>query len=210
MSAQEEIGETQGTNDGNNEGQKPQEGEPPGEIAEEPTQVLDQDGAGDDISVDPAQATNTVKEGDDEIGKANEKEEKVKAVDTNDDPTDANQTEGMKETPVEEKTEENSRKMEETPMSVVISEPDKDVETQESNAQTEGRESPVGDADVSSASPGKVEDKVVETKSESESPLVAPPTSKADRSVDSETPMKDTRDQLESGGIARDGFSANG
>ena len=202
MSAQEEIGETQGTNDGNNEGQKPQEGEP-GEIAEEPTQVLDQDGAGDDISVDPAQATNTVKEGD-------EKEEKVKAVDTNDDPTDANQTEGMKETPVEEKTEENSRKMEETPMSVVISEPDKDVETQESNAQTEGRESPVGDADVSSASPGKVEDKVVETKSESESPLVAPPTSKADRSVDSETPMKDTRDQLESGGIARDGFSANG
>ena len=203
MSAQEEIGETQGTNDGNNEGQKPQEGEP-GEIAEEPTQVLDQDGAGDDISVDPAQATNTVKEGDDE------KEEKVKAVDTNDDPTDANQTEGMKETPVEEKTEENSRKMEETPMSVVISEPDKDVETQESNAQTEGRESPVGDADVSSASPGKVEDKVVETKSESESPLVAPPTSKADRSVDSETLMKDTRDQLESGGIARDGFSANG
>ena len=202
MSAQEEIGETQGTNDGNNEGQKPQEGEP-GEIAEEPTQVLDQDGAGDDISVDPAQATNTVKEGD-------EKEEKVKAVDTNDDPTDANQTEGMKETPVEEKTEENSRKMEETPMSVVISEPDKDVETQESNAQTEGRESPVGDADVSSASPGKVEDKVVETKSESESPLVAPPTSKADRSVDSETLMKDTRDQLESGGIARDGFSANG
>lgn len=201
MSAQEEIGETQGTNDGNNEGQKPQEGEP-GEIAEEPTQVLDQDGAGDDISVDPAQATNTVKEGDDEIGKGDEKEEKVKAVDTNDDPTDANQTEGMKETPVEEKTEENSRKMEETPMSVVISEPDKDVETQESNAQTEGRESPVGDADVSSASPGKVE--------ESESPLVAPPTSKADRSVDSETPMKDTRDQLESGGIARDGFSANG
>lgn len=201
MSAQEEIGETQGTNDGNNEGQKPQEGEP-GEIAEEPTQVLDQDGAGDDISVDPAQATNTVKEGDDEIGKGDEKEEKVKAVDTNDDPTDANQTEGMKETPVEEKTEENSRKMEETHMSVVISEPDKDVETQESNAQTEGRESPVGDADVSSASPGKVE--------ESESPLVAPPTSKADRSVDSETPMKDTRDQLESGGIARDGFSANG
>lgn len=208
MSAQEEIGETQGTND--NEGQKPQEGEPPGEIAEEPTQVLDQDGAGDDISVDPAQATNTVKEGDDEIGKGDEKEEKVKAVDINDDPTDANQTEGMKETHVEEKTEEDSRKMEETPMSVVISEPDKDVETQESNAQTEGRESPVGDADVSSASPGKVEDKVVETKSESESPLVAPPTSKADRSVDSETPMKDTRDQLESGGIARDGFSANG
>ena len=203
MSAQEEIGETQGTNDGNDEGQKPQEGEPPGEIAEEPTQVLDQDGAGDDISVDPAQATNTVKEGDDE-------EEKVKAVDTNDDPTDVDQTEGMKETPVEEKTEEDSRKMEEAPMSVVISEPDKDVETQESNAQTEGRESPVGDADVSSTSPGKVEDKVVETKSESESPLVAPPTSKADRSVDSETPMKDTRDQLESGGIARDGFSANG
>ena len=203
MSAQEEIGETQGTNDGSNEGQKPQEGEPPGEIAEEPTQVLDQDGAGDDISVDPAQATNTVKEGDDE-------EEKVKAVDTKDDLTDVDQTEGMKETPVEEKTEEDSRKMEEAPMSVVISEPDKDVETQESNAQTEGRESPVGDADVSSASPGKVEDKVVETKSESESPLVAPPTSKADRSVDSETPMKDTRDQLESGGIARDGFSANG
>ena len=78
MSAQEEIGETQGTNDGNNEGQKPQEGEPPGEIAEEPTQVLDQDGAGDDISVDPAQATNTVKEGDDE--KLMKKKRKLKPL----------------------------------------------------------------------------------------------------------------------------------
>lgn len=210
MSTPEDSREAQGTSESNNEGQQ-QDGEPSGEISEEPTEVLDQDGASVEISADSAQATDTVKEGDDETEKADQKEEKGEAIDMNDDPTDVSRTEEMKETAVEEKTdhEEDGRTMEETPLSVVISEPDKDVKTQESNAQTEGRESPLGEADDSAASTGKVDDQVVETKSESESPLVAPPTSKADRSVNSETPMRDTRDQLESGGIARDGFSAN-
>ncbi|KAJ7390881.1 hypothetical protein OS493_021777 [Desmophyllum pertusum] len=48
----------------------------------------------------------------------------------------------------QEEEEEEDSKMEEPAMSVVISEPDKDVTTQEANAQTEGRESPVGNADV--------------------------------------------------------------
>ena len=211
MSAAEEITENLGTNDGSNEEQKPQESDPSGEIAEEPTQPLDQNGG--DIGEDSAQATEADKEGDGEKGNADEKEdkeEKGEVVDTNNDPAITNSTEEITESPVEEKTQEEDPKMEEPAMSVVISEPDKDVKTQEANAQTEGRESPVGEADVSAASPGKVENKATETQSESESPLVAPPTSKADRSIDSETPMKNTRDQLEAGGIARDGFAANG
>lgn len=211
MSAAEEITENLGTNDGSNEEQKPQESDPSGEIAEEPTQPLDQNGG--DIGEDSAQATEADKEGDGEKGNADEKEdkeEKGEVVDTNNDPAITNSTEEITESPVEEKTQEEDPKMEEPAMSVVISEPDKDVKTQEANAQTEGRESPVGESDVAAASPGKVENKATETQSESESPLVAPPTSKADRSIDSETPMKNTRDQLEAGGIARDGFTANG
>lgn len=58
MSTPEDSREAQGTSEGNNEGQQ-QDGEPSGEISEEPTEVLDQDGASVEISADSAQATDT-------------------------------------------------------------------------------------------------------------------------------------------------------
>lgn len=211
MSATEESAENQAANDGNSEEQKPQESDPQEEIVDVPTQPADQNG-GDIIGEDSAQATEVDKEGEVEKVKDDEKEEKSEVVDANNDAENLRTADDIRVYTGEEQQspaatqeeEEEDSKMEEPAMSVVISEPDKDVTTQEANAQTEGRESPVGNADVSAVSPGKV----AESQTESESPLVAPPTSKAEKSIDSGTPAKNNRDQTE--GIAKDGFTANG
>lgn len=212
MSAADESTENQGANDGNNEEQKQQESSPQGENVADPTQPADQNGG--DIGQDSAQVTEADKEGDTDKVKDEEKEEKSEVVDVNNDPEKPNTAEEKSENPTEKQQsptgQEEDSKMDEPAMSVVISEPDKNVTIQEANAQTEGRESPVGNVGVSTVSPGKENDRVVESQSESESPLVAPPTSKADRSIDSGTPAKNARDQPESGGIAKDGFTANG
>lgn len=210
MSAAEESAENQGANDGNSGDQKQQEISPQGENVGDPTQPADQNGG--DIGQDSAQVTEADKEGETDKVKDEEKEEKSEVADVNNDPEKPNTAEEKSENPTEEQQspagQEEDSKMDEPAMSVVISEPDKNVTTQEANAQTEGRESPVGN--VENVIPGKENDKVVESQSESESPLVAPPTSKAERSIDSETPAKNARDQPESGGIAKDGFTANG
>ena len=202
MSAAEINTENQAANDGKSEDQKQPEGSPQGENVDEPPQPADQNGG--DIDQDSAQVTEVDKEGDAEKVKGEEKDETSKEVsDVIDDPEKPNTADGKSENPSEEQHsptgQEEESKVDEPAMSVVISEPDKDVTTQEANAQTEGRESPVGDVAAS-----KEKHRVVESQSESESPLVAPPTSKADRSIDSGT------DKPESGGIAKDGFTANG
>lgn len=213
MSAAEINTEDQVASDGNSEDQKQPEGSPQAENVDEPPQPADQHGG--DVDQDSAQVTEVDKEGDAEKVKGEEKDEKSKEVaDVTDDPEKPNTAEGKSENPTEEQHsptgQEEDSKMDEPAMSVVISEPDKDVTTQEANAQTEGRESPVGDAAASNVIPGNEKHRVVESQSESESPLVAPPTSKADRSIDSGTPAKNTTDKPEFGGIAKDGFTANG
>ncbi|XP_068703334.1 IQ motif and ubiquitin-like domain-containing protein [Montipora foliosa] len=99
---------------------------------------------------------------------------------------------------------------EETTMSVVISEPDRDVKTEETTVQTVGRESPVGkNEEELVGSPVKQYtslNQVIESQSESDSPLVAPPTSQAEKSIDSITPAGS---RIEFPRNAKDGFSAN-
>ena len=199
MSGEGEGLENQGANDLNSEEQQTLENSTHGEITGDPTQPVDQnDGE------DSAQVTVAEKEG------VAEKDD-----DASIDPKTSITTEEISENPPEEQQSQASQKedptdMDEPAMSVVISEPDKDVATQEANAQTEGRESPIGNAGDSADSPGKGDNRVIESQSESDSPLVAPPTSKAEKSIDSEIPAKNATDHPESGGIAKDGFTANG
>lgn len=96
--------------------------------------------------------------------------------------------------------------------SEVISEPDKDVKTEEANSQTEGRGSPVRNEEGNVEGSTVKEDhsclsKVMESQSESESPLIAPPTSQAEKSFDGETGVGN---RTEFSGTLKDGFSASG
>lgn len=212
MSAEGEGVENKVANDGNSEEQRTKEDSPQVEIAVDPTQPVDQNGG--DIDHDSAQVV-TVTEKEDVAEKDDEeKKEKNEVVDASIDPKNSITTEEISENPPEEQqspaSQKEDPKMDEPAMSVVISEPDKDVVTQEANAQTEGRESPIGNAGVSVDSPGKGDNRVIETQSESDSPLVAPPTSKAEKSIDNEIPAKNVTGHPESGGIAKDGFTANG
>ncbi|XP_020618722.1 IQ and ubiquitin-like domain-containing protein [Orbicella faveolata] len=211
MSAEGEGVENKVANDGNSEEQQTKEDSPQVGIAVDPTQPVDQNGG--DIDHDSAQVV-TVTEKEDVAEKDDEeKKEKNEVVDASIDPKNSITTEEISENPPEEQqspaSQKEDPKMDEPAMSVVISEPDKDVVTQEANAQTEGRESPIGNAGVSVDSPGKGDNRVIETQSESDSPLVAPPTSKAEKSIDNEIPAKNVTGHPESGGIAKDGFTAN-
>ena len=205
MSAEGEGVENQGANYGNSEEQQTKEDSAEVEIADDPTQPVDQNGG--DIGQDSAQ----VAEKEDVAEKDEEKKEKDEVVDESIDPKNSITAEEMSENPPEEEqspaSQKEDPKMDEPAMSVVISEPDKDVVTQEANAQTEG---PIGNAGDSVDSPGKGDDRVIESQSESDSPLVAPPTSKAEKSIDNEISAKHATDHPESGEIAKDGFSANG
>ena len=209
MSGEGEGLENQGANDLNSEEQQTLENSTHGEITGDPTQPVDQNGGEDSAQVTVAEKEG-VAEKDDE-----EKREKKEVFYASIDPKTSITTEEISENPPEEQQSQASQKedptdMDEPAMSVVISEPDKDVATQEANAQTEGRESPIGNAGDSADSPGKGDNRVIESQSESDSPLVAPPTSKAEKSIDSEIPAKNATDHPESGGIAKDGFTANG
>lgn len=219
MSAAEESTVLQGTNENTGEEQNAQETEPQEEIANDPQQPADQNG--DNVGVvgeDSEQAAEPEKGDEGEKVNEGDQEQKDEVVDAKNDAENPSVVDQNNETPAEEQErtpagEGEDSKEEEPAMSVVISEPDKDVKTQEANAQTEGRESPVGkDAEVSAGSPAKDDNRVIESQSEleSESPLVAPPTSKAERSIDNETPGKNIRDQTESAGRVKDGLTANG
>jgi len=201
MSAEGEGVENQGANDGNSEEKQSKEESTQGEIADDrdPTQPVHQNGG--DIVQDSSQVTVGEKEGVAEKDK--EKKENNEVFDASIDPKNSITTEEISENPPEEQRSPAGQK-EDPAMSVVISEPDKDVVTQEANAQTEGRGSPIWNAGDSADSPGKGDNRVIESQSESDSPLVAPPTSKAEKSIDNEVPVP------ESGGIAKDGFTANG
>ena len=208
MSAEGEVAEHQGANDGNSDEQQTKEDSTQVEIADDPTQDVDQNGG--DTGQQSAQVTVAEKEGIDEKDDV-KKSEKNEIFDASIDPKDSIATEEISENaPEEQQSQKEDPKMDEPAMSVVISEPDKDVITQEANAQTEGRESPIGNAGDSADSPGKGDNRVIESQSESDSPLVAPPTSKAEKSIDDEIPAKITTDHPESEGIAKDGFTANG
>lgn len=207
MSAAEEFTDNQGANENNSEEQQAQQTKPKVESASELTQPADQN----DVDVEDSEPTVDPDKGDDgENVKEEGQEQKSEVVDLKGDTENPGEIEQNNENPSAEQqstpAEEEDSKVEETAMSVVISEPDKDVKTQEANAQTEGRESPVGkDAEVSAGSPSKDDNRVMGSQSEleSESPPVAPPTSKAERSVSSEL------GHTESAGKARDGFTAN-
>ena len=205
MSAAEEITDNQGENETKSEEKEAQESDPQGQVVSDLPQTAEENGGevdegsaqtvgtrkvdeGEDVKVVKQENVSEVVNVKDDAGNPGESEEKIE-----------NPSEGQQGTPVEEAKE--------TAMSVVFSEPDKNVETQEANAQTEGRESPVGkDADVSADAPSKVDNRVIESQSEreSEAPPVAPPTSQAERSIDSEL------GHAESAGNVRDGFTANG
>lgn len=112
----------------------------------------------------------------------------------------------------EQETVQTLQTNSEATMSAVISEPDKDVKTEEANAQTEGRGSPVRNEEGNvEGSPVKEDhsslSKVMESQSESESPLIAPPTSQAEKSFDGETGVGN---RTEFSGTLKDGFSASG
>lgn len=202
MSAEEEDVENQGANDDKNEEQQTQENSPQGETADDPTQPVDQNGG-----EDSAQVAVVEKEG---VAEKDDEEKREKNIDTKNSIT----AKEISETPTEEQqspaTQKEDPTIAEPAMSVVISEPEKDIVTQEANAQTEGRESPIGNAGDSADSPGKRDNRINESQSESDSPLVAPPTSKAEKSTDSEIPAENATDHPESKGIAKDGFTANG
>lgn len=206
MSAAEENINNQVTDEDKSEVQTAQGTDAQGEISIEPPQSVDQNG-GDIAAGDSTQAAELGKGDEGEKVERDEQDQKEEVSDAKDDTENPSTVEQKDENPSEVKqttppVEGEDSKAEETTMSVVISEPDKDVKTQEANAQTEGRESPVGkDADSPAGSPAKV----VESQSESESPLVAPPTSKAEKSIDSEALAGD-----QAVGIAKDGFTANG
>lgn len=201
MSAKEEDVENRGANDDENEEQQTQENSPQGETADDPKPV-DQNGGEDSAQVAVAE-----KEG---VAEKDDEEKREKNIDIKNSIT----AEEISENPTEEQqspaTQKEDPTIVEPAMSVVISEPEKDIVTQEANAQTEGRESPIGNAGDSADSPGKGDNRINESQSESDSPLVAPPTSKAEKSIDSEIPAENATDHPESKGIAKDGFTANG
>lgn len=201
MSAKEEDVENRGVNDDENEEQQTQENSPQGETADDPKPV-DQNGGEDSAQVAVAE-----KEG---VAEKDDEEKREKNIDIKNSIT----AEEISENPTEEQqspaTQKEDPTIVEPAMSVVISEPEKDIVTQEANAQTEGRESPIGNAGDSADSPGKGDNRINESQSESDSPLVAPPTSKAEKSIDSEIPAENATDHPESKGIAKDGFTANG
>lgn len=201
MSAKEEDVENRGANDDENEEQQTQENSPQGETADDPKPV-DQNGGEDSAQVAVAE-----KEG---VAEKDDEEKREKNIDIKNSIT----AEEISENPTEEQqspaTQKEDPTIVEPAMSVVISEPEKDIVTQEANAQTEGRESPIGNAGDSADSPGKGDNRINESQSESDSPLVAPPTSKAEKSIDSEIPAENATDHPESKGIAKDGFTTNG
>lgn len=206
MSAKEEDVENRGANDDENEEQQSQENSPQGETADDPNPVdpnpVDQNGGEDSAQVAVAE-----KEG---VAEKDDEEKREKNIDIKNSIT----AEEISENPTEEQqspaTQKEDPTIVEPAMSVIISEPEKDIVTQEANAQTEGRESPIGNAGDSADSPGKGDNRIIESQSESDSPLVAPPTSKAEKSIDSEIPAENATDHPESKGIAKDGFTANG
>ena len=204
MSEVEESINNQVTDEDKSEGQKTQGTDAQGEISNEPLEPVDQNGG--DIAAEGSTEAAELGKGDEgEKVEKDKQEQKEEVFDSKDDTENAVEQKDENPSEVKETTppvEGEGSKAEETTMSVVISEPDKDVKTQEANAQTEGRESPVGkDADSSAGSPAKV----MESQSESESPLVAPPTSKAEKSIDSDALAGD-----QAMGVAKDGFTANG
>lgn len=112
----------------------------------------------------------------------------------------------------EQETVQTLQTNSEATMSAVISKPDKDVKTEDANAQTEGRGSPVRNEEGNVEGSTVKEDhsslsKVMESQSESESPLIAPPTSQAEKSFDGETGVAN---RTEFSGTLKDGFSASG
>lgn len=203
MSAAEESTDNQGENEKKTEEKEVQESDPQGQVASDLPQTAEENGGEVDEGSAQTVESRKVDEGEEvKIEKQENVSEVVNVKDNAENPEEREEKEEQQGTPVEE--------AEETAMSVVISEPDKNVETQEANAQTEGRESPVGkDANASADAPSKVDNsdnRVIESQSEreSEAPPVAPPTSQAERSIDSELGHD------ESAGNVRDGFTANG
>ena len=201
MSAKEEDVENRGANDDENEEQQTQENSPQGETADDPKPV-DQNGGEDSAQVAVAE-----KEG---VAEKDDEEKREKNIDIKNLITAEEISENHTEEQQSPATQKEDPTIVEPAMSVVISEPEKDIVTQEANAQTEGRESPIGNAGDSADSPGKGDNRINESQSESDSPLVAPPTSKAEKSIDSEIPAENATDHPESKGIAKDGFTANG
>ena len=208
MSAAEESTDNQGENEKKSEEKEVQESDPQGQVASDLPQTAEENGGKVDES--SVQTVETRKGDEGEEVKIEKQENVSEDVNVKDDAENPEEIEEKIKNPSEEQQGTPVEEAEETAMSVVISEPDKNVETQEANAQTEGRESPVGkDADVSADAPSKVDksdNRVIESQSEreSEAPPVAPPTSQAERSIDSEL------GHAESAGNVRDGFTANG
>ena len=208
MSAAEESTDNQGENEKKSEEKEVQESDPQGQVASDLPQTAEENGGKVDES--STQTVETRKGDEGEEVKIEKQENVSEDVNVKDDAENPEESEEKIKNPSEEQQGTPVEEAEETAMSVVISEPDKNVETQEANAQTEGRESPVGkDADVSADAPSKVDksdNRVIESQSEreSEAPPVAPPTSQAERSTDSEL------GHAESAGNVRDGFTANG
>lgn len=201
MSAKEEDVENRGANDDENEEQQTQENSPQGETADDPKPV-DQNGGEDSAQVAVAEKEGVAEKDDEEKREKNiDIKNSINAEEISENPTEEQQSPA---------TQKEDPTIVEPAMSVVISEPEKDIVTQEANAQTEGRESPIGNAGDSADSPGKGDNRINESQSESDSPLVAPPTSKAEKSIDSEIPAENATDHPESKGIAKDGFTANG
>lgn len=207
MSSVEESTDNQVIIELNSDEQKVQGTEVQEEVGNEPQPIDPNSG---DVAEDFGQAEKTEKRDKGDGEKKDEQEEKEELVYVTDGTDNAIAVEKKDEISSEEQQTpvEEGVKAEEQVMSVVISEPDKDVKTQEANAQTEGRESPVGkDAGEIADSTVKDENRVMESQSESESPLVAPPTSKAEKSIESETPAGF---QTKFVSKAKDGFTANG
>ena len=208
MSAAEESTDNQGENEKKSEEKEVQESDPQGQVASDLPQTAEENGG--KVVEGSAQTVETRKVDEGEEVKKEKQENVSEVINVKDDAENPEESEEKIKNPSEEQQGTPVEEAEETAMSVVISEPDKNVETQEANAQTEGRESPVGkDADVSADAPSKVDksdNRVIESQSEreSEAPPVAPPTSQAERSIDSEL------GHAESAGNVRDGFTANG
>ncbi|XP_073252451.1 IQ motif and ubiquitin-like domain-containing protein [Porites lutea] len=207
MSAAEESTDNQGENEKKSEKKEEQESDPQGQVASDLPQTAEENGG--EVDEGSAQTVETRKVDEEEEVKEEKQENVSEVVNVKDDAENPEEREEKIKNPSEEQQGTPVEEAEETAMSVVISEPDKNVETQEANAQTEGRESPVGkDADASADAPSKVDNsdnRVIESQSEreSEAPPVAPPTSQAERSIDSEL------GHAESAGNVRDGFTAN-
>ena len=187
----------------NNQEEKVEEGPSQGQ-REENRNAADQDGG--DTDGNPIEATERIKE---DVVKNNEKDDG--GVNEEEPKVPENTVEAEKPSELEEQNQSEAKQAvvqteggKESDNPVVISEPDQNITTQEANAQTEGPES---------ASPEKDDSRLAESQSVYGSeapPLVAPPTSQAERPTDSETPAESTREQLDSVGLAKDNSFANG